>query len=169
MSRFRVLVLAVLGGSISTPAIAQSAADAFECKLRYRATLEAVAALSVAKQTEVPRSFAFGPETTVEFAPGATRVVGQAPSALSLKMSEPLNMAREPVHVVLTAEFPRTPDIEQALTAAFSAISSCPASLNSCVRLAPVAGDGTWEYSRHDPAVLRVTCHFAIREADLQG
>jgi len=105
----------------TSTAAAQSANQAFECALPYRATMETLATLTVTGQSSAAglSILGQGPSETIEFAPGPTRVFGHAPVKLSLITREPARNARTKTYeVTFETIFPHEAAIDEAIRAA---------------------------------------------------
>lgn len=167
MNGFKLTAI-LTGLALPLPAVAQSASEAFECKLPYRATTEAAAKHTVIKE-RAPFDMVFAKSTTVDLAPGATRVFGQAPTALHVTIIEPgISSTDKSVKMVFAATFTRSDAADQALLAAEKWKAPCYGAIPICRREANPPNSGRLSLSRDDSDKLKLECEFKITESDLQ-
>lgn len=166
MTIFRATA-AIVAMSLPLPAIAQTVADAFECKLPYRATMEAASKLKVTEQGK-PTNMVIATMTMVSFDPGANRIFGQTPKSVFLMMSEPTSLSRDKqVSMTFTAKFARTPAVEKALIGAVKWKNACGPGIGICHRESDPSA-GKLHIRLDDKQEIGMHCEFRPTEADLQ-
>jgi hypothetical protein len=167
-------ITALAAASMSTSAVAQTAAQAFECALPYRAAMESMKTLTITDQRETLAFFSLvGPGIAVEFAPESTVIYGQTPTRLVLYMREPAEGVTDGVHdITFEATFAREHPIDDALIAS-NEWGFCAKGIPVCHRKANPEGGPELSYYRpqfwedgNDP--LRLECEYEMREEDLE-
>lgn len=166
-------VAVLVAASMSTSAIAQTATEAFECALPYRAAMEAVAALTVSNQREDNGlGGLLGKGAIVEFAPGSTLIHGQVPVSLTFTLREPGMLADENIYTALfEASFAHDHVIDDALIAS-NDWRYCGKDLALCQRTNDPEGGPTLRYYRDrvwddgEDESLRLVCEYKLREED---
>lgn len=158
-----IAAIAISAAAIAAPAGKPS--DAFECKLPYRASVEATAKLKIAKQTSEPATPINGVKTTIELVPGETRIFGQKPLQLSMQIKKAKISGQQNV-VEFVATFPRSPQVDTALVTT-AKLSTCPEALKTCVEYPKTPDLGNLSYSRHRETTLVFSCRHFVKETDL--
>lgn len=157
---------AIVAATLPLPAIAQTAADAFECKLPYRPTMEAAAKLKVLNQGK-PIDMLISTMTMVTLDPGTAKIFGQTPLSVFLMLSEPSNTS-DPTTMTFTTKFARTPAVEKALIGAVKWKTACGLGSAICYRAIDPPGTGELHIRFDDTKEIGMHCEFAPRAEDLQ-
>ena len=168
----RLYVAAALAAAagVTVPATAQTAADAFECKLPFKAAMQSMTSLTVLRQkTGSPATVFMGELSSVEFAPASTKVMGAAPSKLILTTLSPTTKPGDKrFSATIAAYFPRNASNETTLNSA-GWTRSCKEGVRVCGRdgIAPKAM-GSITYMRNDPKELSIRCQYNLTTDDLE-
>ncbi|MBX3564898.1 MAG: hypothetical protein KF730_10020 [Sphingomonas sp.] len=164
----RGAITAVTLIGLPLPAIAQTAADALECKLPYRATMENAAKLKLVREGK-PTNMVIATMTILELDPGTTRVYGLVPTRVSILMSEPIpGGADKPVSINFQSYFARTPANDKALLATVKWKQPCAWGSGLCYRETDPAGAGRLSIRADNREHYLVECEFKVREQDLK-
>lgn len=165
--RLKQAMLAVVAATLPLPAVAQTAAEAFECKLPYRATMENAAKLKVLREGK-PMNMVISTMTIIELDPGATRIYGLTPDRTSILMSEPSeSSANKAVSMNFQSYFAHTPTMESALLAAVKWKQPCRGVIGFCRRDGDAPGIGTLMV-RFDSDKIMLECEFKVNDRDVQ-
>lgn len=166
---FAAVSLAAAAG-VTVPATAQTAAEAFECKLPYKAAMQSMASLTVLRQKAgSPATSFMGELSSVEFVAAGTKVLGAAPSRLIVSILSPTTKPGDKrFSATFAAYFPRNVGNETALNAA-GWTSACKEGVPVCGRdgVAPKAM-GSITYMRDDPKELGIRCSYNLTTDDLE-
>ena len=166
---FAAAALAAAAG-VTVPAAAQTAADAFECKLPYKAAMQSMASLTVLRQKAgSPATSFMGELSSVEFVPASIKVLGAVPSKLIVSILSPTTKPGDKrFSATIAAYFPRNASNETTLNAA--------GWTRACKEGVPVCGRdgvaqkamGSITYMRDDPKELSITCSYNLTTDDLE-
>ena len=156
--------------SVTVPVAAQTAAEAFECKLPYKAAMQSMASLTVLRQkVGSPATSFMGELSSVEFVPGSIKVLGAVPSKLILSLLGPTTKPGDKrFSATIAAYFPRNASNETTLNAA-GWTRACKDGVPACGRdgVTPKAM-GTIFYMRDDPKELSIKCEYNLTTDDLE-
>lgn len=165
MTRDIIVSLGVIA-ALPAAALAQTPSEAFECRLPYRASLEAAATLPILSQAETPAETAFGmhipASSTVTFDPADLRVLGVRPTEAFLNMDEP-GRGSEEATVTLTAYLPASPVMTQTLR---DFIPDCLMDTRVGCHGPTVPGRGQISANPQDQSIW-VECEFKVRPEDV--
>jgi hypothetical protein len=153
------LIAAVTAIALPLPSVAQTATEAFECKLPYRPTMEAAAKLKVIEEGK-PMDMIISTMTVVQLEPGTMRVFGLAPDRVTLLLSEPTAQDK-PISMNFQAHFKRSPAIEEALRSVVKWKDPCAAWAAICHRQDDPTDSGKLML-RLDNTDIWLKCEFEI-------
>lgn len=163
-------IAALAAAGMGSAAVAQTAGQAIECSMAYRAAMETFAPLTVLDQSEgIALPPVLGASTRVTFAPGNTLVFGQVPSELKLIMYEP-GSPRDKVYTVsFQATFPNDSVIDNAIKASQKwHLDACGKDIPLCQRAGePKEGPKLRYYRNDEGKPLELNCEYKLTEEDL--
>jgi hypothetical protein len=171
MLRITTISVALLM-TTSVTAAAPTATDAFACNLPYKASMEALAAVKVKEQKAGRSLLTFTPMTMISFEPGATRLFGVVPSALSVELTEPkASDPKSKLRAVFLASLPKSPTLDTAITKSTVWHNGWCNNLNLCIRAESEEAAkrlGDFEF-RRETSALTLTCRFELAMSELEN
>ncbi|OHD09697.1 hypothetical protein [Sphingopyxis sp. RIFCSPHIGHO2_12_FULL_65_19] len=166
----RCSITALAAIALPASAMAQTAANPFECALPHKAAMQSLGSLTVVNQKPGSPATAFlGEISSVEFAPAGVKVLGATPSKLILTIIGPTTKPGDKrLSVTLSSYFLRNAANEKTLNAA-GWTSSCVDGVRVCGRDQIGTKDSaSITYMRDDPRELSIVCRYSLTTDDLE-